>query len=91
MVCSAVFILDLKGKTLISRNYRGDVAMSSIEKFMPLVLEAEDDDRTPSPVVATDDNSITFCYVRHNNLYRKWEPYFDNQKKMKTSHSFPKC
>jgi len=27
MVASAVFILDLKGKVIISRNYRGDVPM----------------------------------------------------------------
>jgi hypothetical protein len=32
-----VFILDLKGKVLISRNYRGDIPMSAVEKFMPLV------------------------------------------------------
>ena len=29
MVASAVFILDLKGKVIISRNYRGDVPMCS--------------------------------------------------------------
>jgi hypothetical protein len=33
MVCSAVFIMDLKGKILISRNYRGDIPMSVSEKF----------------------------------------------------------
>jgi hypothetical protein len=33
-----VFILDLKGKVLISRNYRGDIPMSAVEKFMPLVI-----------------------------------------------------
>jgi len=27
MTASAVFILDLKGKVIISRNYRGDVPM----------------------------------------------------------------
>lgn len=33
MVCSALFIMDLKGKILISRNYRGDIPMSVSEKF----------------------------------------------------------
>lgn len=39
MVASAVFILDVKGKVLISRNYRGDIPMSAVEKFIPMVLE----------------------------------------------------
>jgi AP-1 complex subunit mu len=42
--------------------------MSAIEKFMPLILEAEEHDQTPSPVMATDDG-IHFLYIKHNNLY----------------------
>lgn len=30
-------------QVLISRNYRGDIDMGVIEKFMPLVMEREDD------------------------------------------------
>jgi len=33
MVASAVFIMDLKGKIIISRNYRGDIPMSVADKF----------------------------------------------------------
>uniref|UniRef100_A0A915E7W7 MHD domain-containing protein n=1 Tax=Ditylenchus dipsaci TaxID=166011 RepID=A0A915E7W7_9BILA len=43
MSCSAIFILDLKGNVIMSRNYRGDVDMTAIEKFMPLLLEQEDE------------------------------------------------
>lgn len=32
MVASAVYVLDLKGKIIISRDYRGDVPKSAIEK-----------------------------------------------------------
>ena len=39
MSASAVFILDLKGKVLIARNYRGDIPMSEIDHFMPLITE----------------------------------------------------
>lgn len=39
MPVSAIFILDLKGKVLISRNYRGDMDMSKIDKFMNLMME----------------------------------------------------
>jgi AP-1 complex subunit mu len=42
--------------------------MSAVEKFMPLVLEAEDLDQVPSPVTCTDDG-INFLYIKHNNLY----------------------
>ncbi|OUM63654.1 hypothetical protein PIROE2DRAFT_36766, partial [Piromyces sp. E2] len=56
-VASAIFILDLKGKVLISRNYRGDIPIRKIEKFMPLVLAAEEEEQT------------LFLYVKHNNLY----------------------
>ncbi|KAI8618902.1 Mu homology domain-containing protein [Chytriomyces sp. MP71] len=68
MVLSAVFILDLKGKVLISRNYRGDIPMVAIDKFMPLVLEAEEEEQTPTPVISTEDG-INFLYIRYNNLY----------------------
>ncbi|KAH6571657.1 hypothetical protein BASA50_002153 [Batrachochytrium salamandrivorans] len=68
MVASAVFILDLKGKMLISRNYRGDIPMSAIDKFMPLILEVEEEQQTLSPVVSSDDG-ISYLYIRHNNLF----------------------
>eukprot|EP00118_Oscarella_pearsei_P024946 m.307182 g.307182 ORF g.307182 m.307182 type:complete len:423 (+) comp41990_c0_seq1:89-1357(+) len=66
MPASAVFMLDLKGKVLISRNYRGDVNMAAIDKFLPLVLEAEDDGAT-TPIVVTE--KVTFVYIKYNNLY----------------------
>ena len=33
-VASAIFVLDLKGKILISRDYRGDVPKSAIDKYV---------------------------------------------------------
>jgi hypothetical protein len=33
MVASALFIMDLKGKIIISRNYRGDIPMTVADKF----------------------------------------------------------
>ncbi|KAI9146310.1 Mu homology domain-containing protein [Paraphysoderma sedebokerense] len=68
MVASAVFILDLKGKVLISRNYRGDIPMSAIEKFMPLILEAEEEETEQTPVIC-DPSGVNFLYIRYNNLY----------------------
>ena len=42
MTASAVFILDVKGKVIISRNYRGDVPMNCVERFSGHVLEADE-------------------------------------------------
>lgn len=65
MVLSAVFITDLKGKIIISRNYRGDIPMSASSIFTQYVQEKEDSEQRP---VFTEEG-YTFVYVKHNNLY----------------------
>ncbi|KAL3896609.1 MAG: hypothetical protein SGCHY_003966 [Lobulomycetales sp.] len=63
MVCSAIHILDSKGKVLICRNYRGD--LPSIDSLLPLLLAD-----SPGPVLRVPGNSnIHHLYIRHNNLY----------------------
>eukprot|EP00823_Brevimastigomonas_motovehiculus_P001328 TRINITY_DN11851_c0_g1_i1.p1 TRINITY_DN11851_c0_g1~~TRINITY_DN11851_c0_g1_i1.p1 ORF type:complete len:424 (+),score=70.72 TRINITY_DN11851_c0_g1_i1:50-1321(+) len=62
---SALFITDLKGKPIISRNYRGDMPMSVVETFAKHLLE--DDETQLNPVIQED--GYTFIYIRHNNLY----------------------
>ena len=55
MVASAIFITDLTGKPLISRNYRGDIPLTSaIEKFASYLLEVEDE--VKKPVFHVDSN-----------------------------------
>ncbi|KAL3998300.1 Adaptor complexes medium subunit family protein [Acanthocheilonema viteae] len=66
MSSSAICILDLKGKAIVSRNYRGDIDMGVIDKFMPLLLEREEEGRQ-SP--ALEHPEATFIYIRHSNLY----------------------
>jgi len=66
MSMSAVFVLDLKGKNLISRNYRGDIDMTAIEKFLSIVLEQEEESNN-SPILVWGD--VTFVYIKYNNLY----------------------
>ena len=41
--------------------------MSSIEKFMPLVLEKEEEG-SQTPICVHQD--VTFVYIKYNNLYR---------------------
>lgn len=43
MATSAIYILDLKGKSLICRNYRGDIENNAIEKFLPLLMDREEE------------------------------------------------
>ncbi|KTG44655.1 hypothetical protein cypCar_00038867 [Cyprinus carpio] len=67
MSASAVYVLDLKGKVLICRNYRGDVDMSEIEHFMTLLMDKEEEG-TLSPILA--HGGVRFMWIKHNNLYR---------------------
>ena len=36
MACSAIYFLDMKGKVLMNRNYRGDIENTVIDKFIGL-------------------------------------------------------
>eukprot|EP00053_Salpingoeca_punica_P017750 m.171605 g.171605 ORF g.171605 m.171605 type:complete len:424 (+) comp17279_c0_seq1:100-1371(+) len=65
-MASAVFFLDLKGKVIISRDYRGDVEPHVIDKFMPMLLELEDEG---SSLPILSHGNTHFLYVRHENLY----------------------
>uniref|UniRef100_A0A8D0A3F9 AP-1 complex subunit mu-1 n=1 Tax=Sander lucioperca TaxID=283035 RepID=A0A8D0A3F9_SANLU len=66
MSASAVYVLDLKGKVLVCRNYRGDVDMSEIEHFMTLLMDKEEEG-TLSPILA--HGGVRFMWIKHNNLY----------------------
>ncbi|KAF3829442.1 hypothetical protein GH733_003706 [Mirounga leonina] len=66
MSASAVFILDVKGKPLISRNYKGDIAMSEIEHFMPLLLQREEEGAL-APLLS--HGRVHFLWIKHSNLY----------------------
>uniref|UniRef100_A0A8C1DAU3 Adaptor related protein complex 1 subunit mu 3 n=1 Tax=Cyprinus carpio carpio TaxID=630221 RepID=A0A8C1DAU3_CYPCA len=66
MAASAIFILDLKGKVLICRNYMGNVDMSEIDNFMPIMMRREED-ADLSPVVI--HGSTHYLWIKHSNLY----------------------
>uniref|UniRef100_A0A6T8L757 MHD domain-containing protein n=1 Tax=Hemiselmis andersenii TaxID=464988 RepID=A0A6T8L757_HEMAN len=65
MTASAVFILDMKGKVIISRNYRGDVPMSCVERFVHLMIDEAEGSNPPVIV----DNGVSYVYVKYGNLY----------------------
>ena len=82
MACSAIYFLDMKGKVLMNRNYRGDIENNVIDKFigwcswcllfaevddlLGLVSDMEDDDNA-SPLIKTEE--CTFAYIKHSNVY----------------------
>lgn len=84
MVASAIFITDSQGKSIISRNYRGDVPLAkAIEIFAKYLAEVEEDDKKPifhvdnhgdfdvkdDEIGTTGLGGQTFVYVSQNNLY----------------------
>ncbi len=51
---------------MIARDYRGDLETGIIDRFLPLVLETEDEGQT-APIVAY--NGTSFLYIKHGNLF----------------------
>ncbi|KAF7965109.1 hypothetical protein HWV62_45478 [Athelia sp. TMB] len=66
-MASLIAILDLKGKPLIQRSYRDDVPLSYVERFLPLVLDIEEEGQQVTPCLSSQ--GINFMHIRHSNLY----------------------
>ena len=66
MSVSAVFFLDVKGRILIYRDYRGDISTKHAEKFITKVNELEDVGKL-APVL--HDDGVSYIYLQHSNLY----------------------
>src|ERR1700729_72732 len=68
-MASLIAILDLKGKPLIQRSYRDDVPLSYVERFLPLVLDIEEEGQQVTPCFSSQ--GINYMHIRHSNLYCK--------------------
>lgn len=62
----ALYVLDLFGKPLISRNYRGAHDPNIINKFILTMMEKEYE-QSLTPVIQMDD--VTFAFTKYNNVY----------------------
>ena len=71
-MASLIAILDLKGKPLIQRSYRDDVPPSYIEKFLPIVLDLEEEGQQVTPCFTRE--GVNYMHIRHSNLYRESAP-----------------
>lgn len=67
MVLSSIFFLDIKGKVILHRDYRGDIPYEAAEKFITLLADFEEQQRTVVPVLTSD--GVSYVHVRHTNLY----------------------
>ncbi|KAK0490424.1 Mu homology domain-containing protein [Armillaria novae-zelandiae] len=64
---SLIAILDLKGKPLIQRSYRDDVPASYVEKFLPYILDIEEEGQQVTPCFSKE--GVNYVHVRFSNLY----------------------
>lgn len=64
-----LFLFRANIQSLIQRSYRDDVPPSYIERFLPLILDMEEDNIAVTPCFT--DEGINYMHIRHNNLYRK--------------------
>lgn len=63
---SAIFFLDVRGRTIIHRDYRGDVSPKCAEKFMTKLNELEEAGKV-TPIF--NDDGVSYVYLQHANLY----------------------
>jgi len=84
MVASAVFITDLTGKSIISRNYRGDIPLTqAVERFAKYLADVEEEDKKPifhadgngefahdmDHVGMTGPGGQTYVYIQVGNVF----------------------
>ncbi len=62
---SSIYILDLKGRVLITRSYRGDLSTEIYDNYNQKILEF--DENTIKPIFLDNDGN-SFFHVRFNNL-----------------------
>jgi len=60
MTLSSMFILDQKGKVIISRNYRGDVPINAADRFAQYIQERDEMEQRP---IFTDEG-LTFAFIK---------------------------
>lgn len=49
---------------------RDDIPSITVERFLPLMLEQEEEGQTLTPCFT--HGGINYIYIRYNNLYRAW-------------------
>lgn len=66
MGISSIYIMDQKGRVLITRAYRADVPYSANEIFQDKLLAF--DEMSLKPVIVDEENQLVFLHTRFQNL-----------------------
>lgn len=67
-MASEFLILDLNGKKLISRDYRGNTPKNVFQKFVKHIISEGEDQL--KPIFTIED--LSFIHVKHESLYCKF-------------------
>lgn len=67
MTLSCLFFLDEKGKTLLSRNYRGDIPISAVDIFPQLLIDAKQKSTSVPPCI--NHEGVNYLFITHNDIY----------------------
>lgn len=62
---STILFLDLKGRVLITRHYRGNLSSNVYDKYNLKILEF--DENSIKPII--QDEEIFYFHRRHNNIF----------------------
>lgn len=68
-MASIIAIIDLKGKSLIQRTYRDDVPVAAVERFLPQLLDMEEESGGSAVAPCFTGEGINYMFIRHNNLF----------------------
>ncbi|KAL8290504.1 hypothetical protein RQP46_002762 [Phenoliferia psychrophenolica] len=66
-MASIVALIDQKGRPLIQRAYRDDIPPAALERFLPIVLEREEEGSYVDPCFT--DNGISYLHIRRSNVF----------------------
>ena len=66
MGISSIYIMDQKGRVLITRAYKADVPYSANEIFQDMMLAM--DEMKTKPILIDEEKQIVFMHLRYQNL-----------------------
>lgn len=66
MAVSALCILDSTGSAICARDYRGDVPLSVLDKFYPVLCELEENSKA-TPILQHD--GVSYVWMRHADIF----------------------
>ena len=64
---SSFFILDQKGRMLITRDYRGELPVSIFDRFNQKLIEL--DEFSLKPIIYDSESGVTLFHMRHKDLF----------------------